>query len=276
MSAPSHHPLLVALLSGPHTVDARHLSLEFDPLQPGADVLAQVDQRLMGAVEASQRDLEAECTAVDTLLAWAGIDPASCRTEGGAINLPRLRALLADAPASSDGGTLEESVLSDDDGALDCPFPDSVDALGSTDQDGCPQFVADATAADDSHGFFLGAPGAPVPPPASSADSRADSHADSRRITLERCGCRACRPVTLADMRMALCEQCGNKRCPHANDHRNPCTNSNEPGQPGSAYPAPSAAAADDPFELALKRAERGLPVADGCGYTLSQEPPEA
>ena len=36
--------------------------------------------------------------------------------------------------------------------------------------------------------------------------------------------------------RMVLCSICGNKRCPHANDHRNTCTNSNEPGQPGSAY----------------------------------------
>ena len=36
--------------------------------------------------------------------------------------------------------------------------------------------------------------------------------------------------------RMILCPECGNKRCPHANDHNNQCTNSNEPGQPGSAY----------------------------------------
>jgi hypothetical protein len=33
-----------------------------------------------------------------------------------------------------------------------------------------------------------------------------------------------------------VCEICGNKRCPHANDHRLECTNSNEAGQPGSAY----------------------------------------
>lgn len=37
---------------------------------------------------------------------------------------------------------------------------------------------------------------------------------------------------------MVLCPTCGNKRCPKANDHRNACTGSNEPGQPGSAYPA--------------------------------------
>ena len=29
------------------------------------------------------------------------------------------------------------------------------------------------------------------------------------------------------------CEVCGNKRCPHHADHRNACTNSNEPGQVG-------------------------------------------
>ena len=33
-------------------------------------------------------------------------------------------------------------------------------------------------------------------------------------------------PVGL--MRMFLCATCGNKRCPHAADHRHACTNSNE------------------------------------------------
>jgi hypothetical protein len=37
-------------------------------------------------------------------------------------------------------------------------------------------------------------------------------------------------------MRMFTCETCGNKRCPHATDHRLACTNSNEPGQKGSRY----------------------------------------
>jgi len=58
-----------------------------------------------------------------------------------------------------------------------------------------------------------------------------------------RCWCQTCRPITLTDMRMVLCPDCGNKRCPHANDHRNACTGSNEPGQPGSAYPAAQAPA---------------------------------
>ena len=53
-----------------------------------------------------------------------------------------------------------------------------------------------------------------------------------------RCWCQTCRPVTMNDMRFVVCPECGNKRCPHANDHNNACTGSNEPGQIGSAYPA--------------------------------------
>ncbi|MGX4867299.1 hypothetical protein [Enterobacter kobei] len=52
------------------------------------------------------------------------------------------------------------------------------------------------------------------------------------------CSCRTCRPVTFSDSRFVVCPECGNKRCPHANDHRNACSGSNEPGQEGSAYPA--------------------------------------
>ncbi|MFZ5104355.1 hypothetical protein ACOY5O_19685 [Enterobacter roggenkampii] len=68
---------------------------------------------------------------------------------------------------------------------------------------------------------------------------------DAEKILAERdalnapdCWCRTCRPVTMTDMRFVACPECGNKRCPHANDHRNACTGSNEPGQEGSAYPA--------------------------------------
>lgn len=41
-------------------------------------------------------------------------------------------------------------------------------------------------------------------------------------------------PVTLTTM--ILCGICGNKRCPHATDHRLECTGSNEADQPGSIY----------------------------------------
>lgn len=54
----------------------------------------------------------------------------------------------------------------------------------------------------------------------------------------EKCWCRTCRPVDITDMRFVMCPDCGNKRCPKANDHRNACSGSNEPGQAGSAYPA--------------------------------------
>lgn len=56
--------------------------------------------------------------------------------------------------------------------------------------------------------------------------------------TSTKCWCHACRPVTFSDSRFVVCPECGNKRCPHANDHRNACTGSNEPGQEGSAHPA--------------------------------------
>ncbi|QIY77722.1 hypothetical protein [Chromobacterium violaceum] len=52
------------------------------------------------------------------------------------------------------------------------------------------------------------------------------------------CECHTCQPITPDNMRMVLCPVCGNKRCPHANDHRNACTGSNEPGQVGSFYTA--------------------------------------
>jgi hypothetical protein len=37
-------------------------------------------------------------------------------------------------------------------------------------------------------------------------------------------------------MRMIVCSICGNKRCPHATNHINECTNSNEVGQKGSSW----------------------------------------
>lgn len=42
--------------------------------------------------------------------------------------------------------------------------------------------------------------------------------------------------LTRGMTQMFLCPRCGNKRCPHATDHREACTGSNEPGQMGSQY----------------------------------------
>jgi hypothetical protein len=36
--------------------------------------------------------------------------------------------------------------------------------------------------------------------------------------------------------RMIVCANCGNKRCPHATDHEEECSGSNDPGQEGSSY----------------------------------------
>ena len=54
-----------------------------------------------------------------------------------------------------------------------------------------------------------------------------------------RCMCYNCTRVRDPDYvvtHMIVCSKCGNKRCPHATDHNLACTNSNEPGQPGSRY----------------------------------------
>ena len=74
-----------------------------------------------------------------------------------------------------------------------------------------------------------------TPTPAAIGDSLAGS-VDAAST----CGCHACLHIagTAAAAGMVLCPSCGCKRCPHANDHRHACAGSNEPGQPGSAYPA--------------------------------------
>ena len=52
--------------------------------------------------------------------------------------------------------------------------------------------------------------------------------------------CQSCRSLELKDeptgfiaLGMLLCNECGNKRCPKAQDHRYLCSNSNEPNQTG-------------------------------------------
>lgn len=57
------------------------------------------------------------------------------------------------------------------------------------------------------------------------------------------CGCYRCWSEKAEPNKMGLlsrpfivCSICGNKRCPHATDHRLECTGSNQAGQPGSVY----------------------------------------
>jgi len=42
--------------------------------------------------------------------------------------------------------------------------------------------------------------------------------------------------MPISSSQMIVCPECGNKRCPHASDHRFACTKSNQPGQAGSVY----------------------------------------
>lgn len=78
------------------------------------------------------------------------------------------------------------------------------------------------------------------------------------------CSCRTCRPVTFTDSRFVVCHECGNKRCPHVNDHRNACTGSNEPGQEGSAYPA-------EPQQEVKSALEHGMQRYAGAMQKLSE-----
>lgn len=70
-----------------------------------------------------------------------------------------------------------------------------------------------------------------------------DDHCQCRRCTTDRAEADPLPPermvLGIIDPRlnrMFLCAACGNKRCPHATDHRLACTGSNEPGQEGSNY----------------------------------------
>lgn len=81
------------------------------------------------------------------------------------------------------------------------------------------------------------------------------------------CWCCTCRPVVLNDMRFVVCPDCGNKRCPRANDHRNACTGSNEPGQEGSAYPAAPQSPGSEPATVPGKwiPVSERMPENDGA-----------
>ena len=44
------------------------------------------------------------------------------------------------------------------------------------------------------------------------------------------CDCYQCRPLTMWNQRLIVCQTCGSKRCPRAHDHLNQCTGSNSLG----------------------------------------------
>ena len=49
-------------------------------------------------MSALQRALRRECDDTDALLRHLGLDPKRCRTEGGWLNVPRIKTLLAEQP----------------------------------------------------------------------------------------------------------------------------------------------------------------------------------
>jgi BMFP domain-containing protein YqiC len=51
------------------------------------------------------------------------------------------------------------------------------------------------------------------------------------RLAAAPCRCIACVPQPAFNAMMRVCQLCGNKRCPHTQDHRNICTNSNDTDQ---------------------------------------------
>jgi ribosomal protein L32 len=57
-----------------------------------------------------------------------------------------------------------------------------------------------------------------------------------KKVAQQDCACYNCQDEAYRMSHMIVCPTCGNKRCPHATDHNQACTNSNEPGQPGSRY----------------------------------------
>lgn len=68
------------------------------------------------------------------------------------------------------------------------------------------------------------------------------------------CGCWTCKEGRKEPIMFYIfCAECGNKRCPHANDHRNTCTGSNAVGQSGSAYQYGSGAATTRRFRTFKK-----------------------
>lgn len=89
----------------------------------------------------------------------------------------------------------------------------------------CEQRGRDAVLAPPADSSQLSTP-APAPQPEERRSGRA-------------CGCLRCRAArlgavgVLSDLEMVVCSRCGNKRCPHASNHRMACTGSNEPGRVG-------------------------------------------
>lgn len=100
---------------------------------------------------------------------------------------------------------------------------------------------------------------------------------ESKLSAVAECGCRRCieeRGDTINGLprlvgEMVVCTRCGSKRCPHAADHRHSCTDSNEPGQLGSAYGRPLCPGCQNPGECTATQV-CATSQADGTGGQVS------
>ena len=106
-------------------------------------------------------------------------------------------------------------------------FRDATQMVGAS--EAVPQAVIDAlkgwTGSEPSQSVLARAVDAWLDPGAVWESER--THADRAALSAQpgaqkNCNCATCRPHSV-EMRMILCEVCGDKRCPHAADHRNEC-----------------------------------------------------
>lgn len=160
---------------------------------------------------------------------WSWHDNATiCGTRPALI---AMREAIDRALADTDGVSLVGDVFANDGEGYDV----AIHVLPLTEMRRLSPYYSDPNAKGFGDGFWPHH--LPVQPTRPEAVATADQPA---AYSPKECGCHQCRPISMdppEDMRMIVCPDCGNKRCPKANDHRNACTGSNAPGQEGSAYP---------------------------------------
>lgn len=98
---------------------------------------------------------------------------------------------------------------------------------------------------------------------------------DMKAVPNPECDCRACNPKAWW---MILCDICGNKRCPHAENHENACSGSNAVGpisKPANAAPSSQASASEATPEPPLppKRATGPPESKNGVRFTIPGDP---
>lgn len=69
------------------------------------------------------------------------------------------------------------------------------------------------------------------------AEMQAEQERSLKSLREGKCGCHQCiNDRGELALHFVVCKTCGNKRCPHATNHRLACTGSNAVGQKGSLY----------------------------------------